>query len=123
MRKIFRSFYSQQQVSLQSMLDLVGLDFEGRPHCGLDDAVNIARIFIQMIKDGAPLRYNEAIRQNKSPSSNLYVQNYHGNEWEKKYKESEKYMYREMNGLLYILDSNKSKKSKKQKGKKVQRDS
>jgi len=32
---------------LQKALEICGLTFEGRPHCGLDDAKNIARIFIQ----------------------------------------------------------------------------
>lgn len=32
---------------LQKALEICDLTFEGQPHCGLDDAKNVARIFIQ----------------------------------------------------------------------------
>lgn len=32
------------------MLQNLGLTFEGRPHCGLDDTTNIARIALELIK-------------------------------------------------------------------------
>jgi 3'-5' exoribonuclease 1 len=43
------------------MLEHLELDFEGRPHCGLDDARNIARVLLQMISDGASIQVNERI--------------------------------------------------------------
>ncbi|KAK0153521.1 3'-5' exoribonuclease 1 [Merluccius polli] len=36
-----------------------GLRYEGRPHSGLDDSRNIARIALRMLKDGCQLRVNE----------------------------------------------------------------
>jgi hypothetical protein len=46
---------------LQNMLNSLGLEFEGHPHSGLDDAKNIARVLVKMIKDGAQIRVNEGI--------------------------------------------------------------
>jgi hypothetical protein len=43
------------------MLALLDLQFEGQPHCGLDDAKNIGRVLIRLIKDGAIVRINEKI--------------------------------------------------------------
>ena len=43
------------------MLALVGLEFEGQPHSGLDDAKNIARVLLRLIADRAFVRVNEKI--------------------------------------------------------------
>jgi inhibitor of KinA sporulation pathway (predicted exonuclease) len=32
------------------MLNKLGLDFDGRPHSGIDDAINIARIALELLK-------------------------------------------------------------------------
>ncbi|XP_076034444.1 3'-5' exoribonuclease 1-like [Oratosquilla oratoria] len=60
-RKSYSNFYNTKRLSLQDMLAEMGMRFEGRPHSGLDDTRNIARIVIQLIKDGANLRVNERI--------------------------------------------------------------
>lgn len=44
------------------MLSHLGMQFEGRPHCGLDDARNIANVLIRMMTDGATVQANERIR-------------------------------------------------------------
>ncbi|KAG8229580.1 hypothetical protein J437_LFUL010172 [Ladona fulva] len=64
-RKIFHNFYDTRQVCLKLMLESLDLKFEGRPHCGLDDAKNIARILLQLAEDGAPLLPNERIHKPK----------------------------------------------------------
>lgn len=64
LRKSFSNFYKCKRFCLKSMLEHVGMGFEGRPHCGLDDAKNIARILIRMICDGADLLVNEKITKN-----------------------------------------------------------
>jgi hypothetical protein len=43
------------------MLNQLGMQFEGRPHCGMDDARNIARILIRLAADGGRLLPNERI--------------------------------------------------------------
>jgi 3'-5' exoribonuclease 1 len=35
------------------------MGFEGREHAGIDDARNIARILVELAKDGAPLSPNK----------------------------------------------------------------
>lgn len=43
------------------MLNSLDLEFEGHPHSGLDDAKNIARVLVKMLRDGAQIRVNEGI--------------------------------------------------------------
>ena len=59
MRKTYGNFYDTRRVNLQNMLLNLGLAFEGRPHCGLDDSKNIARIVCHLLEDGCPLKENE----------------------------------------------------------------
>ena len=60
-------FYAKSQTTstklpgLNAMLTLVGLEFEGQPHSGLDDAKNIARVLLRLIADRAFVRVNEKI--------------------------------------------------------------
>ena len=61
MRKLFASFYQMKSGNLSKMLEYVGMKFEGREHCGLDDTRNITRVVIQMINDGCILKYNRFI--------------------------------------------------------------
>lgn len=49
------------QTKLSTMLEKLGLKYEGRPHSGLDDSRNIARIALRMLQDGCQLRVNERI--------------------------------------------------------------
>lgn len=44
------------------MLEKLGMEFVGHPHCGLDDATNIAHLLIRMITDGASVDINERIQ-------------------------------------------------------------
>lgn len=57
-RKMFSSFYRVRSGNLPGMLESLGLKFEGREHSGIDDAKNIVRILVQLIKDGCILKYN-----------------------------------------------------------------
>lgn len=50
-----------QHCNLKGMLETLGMEFEGRPHCGLDDARNIARILLVLIEENAPLHINERL--------------------------------------------------------------
>ena len=60
-RKLFASFYGIRSGNLSAMLTRLGLQFEGRQHCGLDDTRNIVRVATQMIKDGCVLKYNRFV--------------------------------------------------------------
>ena len=60
-RKMFSSFYQVGRNNLSSMLDGLGMEFEGRAHSGIDDTRNIAKVISQIIKDGAVLKYNRFI--------------------------------------------------------------
>ncbi|VDM41231.1 unnamed protein product [Toxocara canis] len=59
-RKSFLNKYVKghhaQKTNLRGMLTELGMTFEGREHCGLDDSKNIARIVIRMLEDRSELR-------------------------------------------------------------------
>ncbi|XP_054281128.1 3'-5' exoribonuclease 1-like [Macrosteles quadrilineatus] len=73
LKKCFSQFYKCDRLRLQLMLEKLGMEFEGHPHCGLDDATNIAHILIRMIQDGASVDINERIqlRHKLTPKSNV----------------------------------------------------
>ena len=50
---------------LSEMLGTLGMQFEGRPHSGMDDTRNIARIAMRMLTDDAILNVNERIHSSK----------------------------------------------------------
>jgi 3'-5' exoribonuclease 1 len=62
-RKLFGSFYRTKSGNLSSMLEKIGLKFEGREHCGLHDSLNIARVTERLIRDGCVLKYNRFMPQ------------------------------------------------------------
>lgn len=43
------------------MIQLIGREFHGRAHSGIDDARNIAFIVQRLMKDGAKLVFNEKL--------------------------------------------------------------
>ncbi|OWA52321.1 putative 3'-5' exoribonuclease 1 [Hypsibius exemplaris] len=47
--------------NLEEMLQHFGMQFEGREHCGLDDATNMARCALKMLADGAELRPSDRV--------------------------------------------------------------
>lgn len=59
LRKAYCNFYDCKRLNLNQMLLNLGLEFEGRPHCGLDDSKNIARIVCHLLEDGCCLKVNE----------------------------------------------------------------
>lgn len=60
-RKMFSSFYRVRSGNISGMLESLGLQFQGREHSGIDDAKNISRVLVQLIKDGCILKYNRFI--------------------------------------------------------------
>ncbi|XP_042856503.1 3'-5' exoribonuclease 1-like [Penaeus japonicus] len=60
-RKTYSNFYNSKRICLKDMLSTLGMRFEGKPHCGRDDAYNIARIAMRLLRDGANMRLNEEI--------------------------------------------------------------
>jgi 3'-5' exoribonuclease 1 len=51
-RKEFASLFSLNilLIGIDKMLGKLGLSFDGRRHSGLDDAINIARIAVELLK-------------------------------------------------------------------------
>lgn len=68
------------------MLQIIGREFHGRAHSGLDDARNIAYIVQQLMKDGARLVINEKLaelgnRQLKEDGTPLFAAPVHLGEY------------------------------------------
>jgi len=55
LRYWFAAGFGVPQCGVRQMLEQCSLEFQGREHCGLDDARNIARIAAEMIRAGCPL--------------------------------------------------------------------
>ena len=60
-RKVFCNAYHVQRTGLSTMLEILGLAFEGHQHSGIDDARNIARVLAQLINDGCNVYENERL--------------------------------------------------------------
>jgi inhibitor of KinA sporulation pathway (predicted exonuclease) len=52
-----RIFNKGDPIKLDAMLKKMKLRFEGSPHCGFDDAVNIARLGVEMMKRGCIFQF------------------------------------------------------------------
>jgi hypothetical protein len=61
LKGLFRDRHGRRANSLGDMLAQYRLPFEGQVHCGLDDARNIARLAVAMMRDGVEFACNDAI--------------------------------------------------------------
>ena len=92
-RKSFSNMYKCRRTNLASMLENLGMTFEGRQHSGIDDARNIARIALCMMKDGCNLRLNERLHQSGTETTVVTVtrrSNSSGDDGESEDESSEK---------------------------------
>jgi hypothetical protein len=64
-RKAYRNYYSFRKATLKSMLENLGMTFEGHQHSGIDDTKNISRVVLRMLEDGCDLRVNEKLHAHK----------------------------------------------------------
>lgn len=64
-RKTFSNFYDCKRLSLSKMLDAAGFAFVGKPHSGLDDSINIARLVVRLLEDGCKFIVNEQLFSTK----------------------------------------------------------
>jgi len=77
LKKLFQSAYKpKSKMRLEQMLEHLGMEFEGRLHSGMDDAINIARIASFLVKDGHDLYQNEEFmgkyQQSLNPPKHIY---------------------------------------------------
>ena len=52
-------------MTFEELLERLGLSFEGRPHSGIDDARNIAKLLVKMVHDGLEARVNDDSERHK----------------------------------------------------------
>jgi inhibitor of KinA sporulation pathway (predicted exonuclease) len=55
-RAAFAEWHQIKQLNVQKMLEWSGMEFEGRPHSGIDDTRNIARIVTHLLSQGCAFR-------------------------------------------------------------------
>ncbi|XP_074652516.1 3'-5' exoribonuclease 1-like [Tubulanus polymorphus] len=60
-RKTYRNFYGFAKANLRAMLENLGMAFIGKPHSGIDDARNIARVVGHIMADGCSVHVNEKL--------------------------------------------------------------
>lgn len=63
-RKHYRRYYKAEEktpLTLEGIIENLGMSFEGRPHSGIDDARNIAKILVRMVCDGLDPKVNDDI--------------------------------------------------------------
>eukprot|EP01064_Diplonema_japonicum_P019345 TRINITY_DN28051_c0_g1_i1.p1 TRINITY_DN28051_c0_g1~~TRINITY_DN28051_c0_g1_i1.p1 ORF type:complete len:615 (+),score=136.72 TRINITY_DN28051_c0_g1_i1:57-1847(+) len=59
-RSQFSSF-AKTRCNVENMLKHFGLRFEGRPHSGIDDTYNIARILVALMQNGVVMKQNGSV--------------------------------------------------------------
>lgn len=62
MRALYRTWYANAAKNFGDALRAVGMRFEGRPHSGIADARNAARLACRMWRDGCPLRVTKDLK-------------------------------------------------------------
>lgn len=62
-RKLFSNWLGVRRCNIANMLAFYNLKFEGNPHCGLDDAQNIARVLICLAKDGCEIKVTDHLKK------------------------------------------------------------
>ncbi|XP_055695652.1 ERI1 exoribonuclease 2 [Lutzomyia longipalpis] len=55
-KKSFEDYFDYKPTSFQDALDFLGIEFVGRPHCGLDDSRNEAKLVAFMHQNGATFK-------------------------------------------------------------------
>jgi inhibitor of KinA sporulation pathway (predicted exonuclease) len=71
LRKHAHNFYKISG-GVNEMLTKLGMVFEGREHSGIDDTRNIARIAIQLLRDGSSLQLNDGVAGASTSKSRRY---------------------------------------------------
>lgn len=64
-RRLFRGHFNIQYGGIVDMLERVGLIFQGREHCGLDDSRNIARLLTVLLAAGVDILPNLEVHFNR----------------------------------------------------------
>ncbi|KAH9565936.1 hypothetical protein CY35_04G104700 [Sphagnum magellanicum] len=69
----FHKFSGHMQTNLQGAVELLGLGWEGRELCGLDDARNTAYLALELVKKGIILKVTNSFKTYADDGSKLYI--------------------------------------------------
>ncbi|XP_057869843.2 uncharacterized protein LOC131076592 [Cryptomeria japonica] len=64
LKRLFCNAFDQLRCNLKGAVQLAGLLWEGRAHCGLDDARNTARLLVDLMRRGLKLSITSRCRSN-----------------------------------------------------------
>lgn len=68
LRATYKNFYERKPTGLKGSLEDLGIRFNGREHCGLDDARNTAALCARLVQDGCQLKITKSIHRPKVTS-------------------------------------------------------
>ncbi|KJH42144.1 hypothetical protein DICVIV_11875 [Dictyocaulus viviparus] len=69
-QRVMKLVKGNGQSGIQNMLSHYNLSFKGQKHCGLDDAINIARLCIKLMQDKIELRINQKMTRRRDKNEN-----------------------------------------------------
>jgi len=64
---LFKEFYGSRPTGLKDAMSELSLNFDGREHSGIDDAINTAKLAIKFIRDGHILHLTRNDDEEESP--------------------------------------------------------
>ncbi|NWV56911.1 ERI2 exoribonuclease, partial [Daphoenositta chrysoptera] len=71
LKATYRAFYNRKPQGLNGALQDLGIAFEGREHCGLDDSRNTARLAWRLICDGCVLKVTKSLDKAHQNSNSI----------------------------------------------------
>lgn len=69
----FRKRYGDIKTNLKGSLELTGRQWEGRQHCGLDDAKNTAYLALELVQQGVTLKVTNSFKIYSSDGSRIPI--------------------------------------------------
>lgn len=64
LKEVFSEYLGKKEkYSFPDALKMMAIDFEGSPHCGLDDARNCCKLAVKMHRDNAFMRITKDLNQ------------------------------------------------------------
>lgn len=73
LKLLFQNAFMGRKCNLKKAVELAGLEWTGRAHCGLDDAKNTARLALELMRRGTILTFTGSL-ESRSDASPLILQ-------------------------------------------------
>lgn len=74
LRVPFHQVFGRAKCTLKHAIEIAGLNWTGRAHCGLDDATNTARLLSLLLHAGANLSITDSLNEQKVQNQHFFPQ-------------------------------------------------